>query len=165
MASLNTRSPVHVRSLWIALPCSLLLAACGGSGGGSTVAAVEKESSASAGTNPVVPVESVSSVPKAGTPVDYEVVPGGSESVVVSWSAPTQRVGGQTLSMAELSGYRIYYGPEDSKTAFVVQVDDPYRFESTVEDLSAGTYFFSITAVDREGRESAPSNELSATVI
>jgi hypothetical protein len=72
------------------------------------------------------------------------------------WQAPTQNVDGSALT--GLAGYRVYYGSisrsytdQRSLAATATRID---------VQLTAGTYYFAMTAIDTEGNESAYSNEV-----
>ena len=66
---------------------------------------------------------------------------------------------------SDIAGYRVYHGrtsrsvrPYDTMTLITNQTSH------TVGNLTPGTYFFAVTAVNLAGLESGFSNEVSATV-
>jgi hypothetical protein len=59
--------------------------------------------------------------------------------------------------MSELSGYRVYAGLSPADFRRIAELDDAYVTTCSVKGLSLGTYYFYVTAVDTEGRESPPS--------
>lgn len=75
------------------------------------------------------------------------------------WAAPSQRMDGESLSMAEIAGYRIYYGTSRRNYSSVVTIDDPYASSVLIEDLPPGTYYFAMTTLDTTGAESSFSPE------
>jgi len=81
-------------------------------------------------------------------------------AVTLSWDAPMQSEDGSVLS--DLVGYNLYMGSQSGS------YDDmfPIVVASSVEvtELSPGTYYFSITAVDSSGNESLHSNEIFTVV-
>jgi hypothetical protein len=84
--------------------------------------------------------------------------------VSLSWQAPTQRVDGESLSMSEIAGYRIYYGTGSGDYNSVLSVDQPYTFTILIDDLPVGTYYFAMTTVDTNGIESGFSREIARIV-
>jgi len=77
-------------------------------------------------------------------------------SATISWNANTDE---------DLAGYRIYYGttkggPYGSSTALVPKAQTGY----TITNLSDGTYYFVVTAVDTADNESPYSAEASKTI-
>ena len=84
-------------------------------------------------------------------------------SVTLAWDAPTTDAAGGSL--ADLSGYRLYYIdvalPEGADSA-VVEVGDVTQ--ATVKGLLAGDYVFSVTALDMDGNESDFSEPLAVKV-
>jgi hypothetical protein len=76
----------------------------------------------------------------------------------LSWTPPTEAVDGSPLS--GLAGYKVYYGFGSRDYAVAIDVPDPSAEHYLVDGLGEGqTYFFAVTAVDVDGRESAYSNE------
>ncbi len=86
----------------------------------------------------------------------------GTGSASLSWVAPTQRTDGSPFS--DLAGYRIYYGTTPNSYQNTVNVQGAGMTRYVVENLSQGTWYFRIAAVDSAGTESAPSNSASKTV-
>jgi len=79
-------------------------------------------------------------------------------SATVSWTPPTLRADNTTLTMAEISGYRVYYGTTTGSYPNSVDIPDRTVQQLTVNNIPTGTYFFVMTTVDMEGRESAFSS-------
>ena len=77
--------------------------------------------------------------------------------ISIAWAPPTANVDGSTLT--DLSGYRIHYGTESGSYTRALPVDDPMATEYSFEVVS-GEYFVAMTALDRDGNESAISNEV-----
>jgi Fibronectin type III domain len=86
-----------------------------------------------------------------------------SGTMQIDWTAPTANSDGSAL--ADLAGFRIYYGT--TSTALTNSVDVPGSSASsyTVRNLSAGTYFFSVSAYSSAGAESALSNPVSGVAL
>lgn len=82
-------------------------------------------------------------------------------SALLSWQPPTERVDGSTV---ELSGYRVYVGAAPGDWLAEIDLDNPGLTSYLVEGLAAGTWFFTVTAVDDTGLESGPSAIASKTI-
>jgi len=82
-------------------------------------------------------------------------------SLTLSWDAPTQNADGSPL--VGLQGYRIYYGATPQVTN-VVDVSNPGLNTYVIENLTAGTYYFAVTAYNSAGVESSLSSQVSTTV-
>ena len=83
-----------------------------------------------------------------------------SDSVTLSWEAPTQRVDGEPID--DLEGYRVHYGPASMNYLFSLNVG--LETKTTVELETAGRYYFAVTAYNRAGQESRFSEEVAHTV-
>jgi len=83
-------------------------------------------------------------------------------SATLSWQPPVERTDGSPLT--DLAGYRIYYGnaPDDLRQA--VKLDNPGVTSYVVENLSRGTWYFTMTAFDTSGLESDHSSIGSKTI-
>ena len=93
---------------------------------------------------------------------DSVVVPTG--SVTLGWTAPTTRADGTPLSLADIDGFRIYYGESAGDYTDSVEVADGTAQTVTVNDIPVGTYHVAITAFDANGSESGFSSEIPMTV-
>ncbi len=83
-------------------------------------------------------------------------------AATLSWTPPTQNTDGTPLT--DLVGYNIYYGTNSTALSSKVALTNPGLTAYTVSNLSTGTYYFAITAVDSVGAESAQSNVGSKTI-
>jgi hypothetical protein len=81
---------------------------------------------------------------------------------VLSWARPTKNVDGSTLT--NLSGYKIYYGTSSRNYTQTIAVSGAATLQRTVVLSSPGTWYFSLTAVNTIGAESAHSGEVSKTI-
>lgn len=79
----------------------------------------------------------------------------------IRWQAPTQNVDGSPLT--DLAGYVIYWGEQSRRYESSVVIDSAATTR-WVADISPGTYYFALTAVDLEGNESGYSGELQKTI-
>ena len=82
-------------------------------------------------------------------------------SVALTWVMPTQNTDGSALT--DLSGYRIHYGTNASALNQTADVTDPAATSYTVQGLSTGTYYFTMSAYNASA-ESVQTNSVSATV-
>jgi hypothetical protein len=117
----------------------LALSACGGGGSGSSSAASPSQAA------------SGSSLP-----------PATSNAVTLNWAPPTENTDGTPLT--NLAGYDIHYGTASGNYTQSVSVSNSGIATYVVDNLTPGTYYFSVSAVNADGTESPPSPEVSATV-
>jgi hypothetical protein len=87
---------------------------------------------------------------------DIEVVQVGTNSVMLSWLAPTENEDGTPLT--NLGGYRIRYGVQSGAYTSVVTID-PGLATYVLSGLAAGRYYIVLSAVNTTGAESSYSNE------
>jgi hypothetical protein len=85
-----------------------------------------------------------------------------SGSATLSWDAPTTDTNGQPLT--NLAGYRIYYGESQTALSETVNLSGTGLQTYVIDNLSAGTWYFAIKAVNGSGMESALSNVVSKTI-
>jgi hypothetical protein len=128
-------------SLCAVAALGLALSACGGGGGGGG-------SPSSAATSPQ---PSASTLPSAS-----------SGAVTLNWTPPTENVDGTPIT--NLSGYDIRYGTASGDYTQAVSVASPGIATYVVDNLTPGTYYFSISATESDGSQSPLSPEVSATV-
>jgi len=84
-------------------------------------------------------------------------------SATLSWDAPTQNTDGTPLT--DLAGFRIYYGPSPSHLTDTVVLSNVGALVYVIEGLPVGaTYYFAITALARDGSESARSPVVSKVI-
>jgi hypothetical protein len=143
-----------VASRWLAMVAvTMALTACGGGGGAasSTAAAIQS----------VTPPSSSNSNPPATTSQSAGPTPA-SGAATLSWAAPDQNTDGSALT--NLAGYRIYFGTSANDLNQVIDIANVGLTTYVVDDLSTGTYYFSIRAYNTTGVESALSNIVSETI-
>lgn len=121
----------------------IALVGCGGGGGGSD------------------PATSSGSTVGSGDSSGSDSPP---VTVSLEWVAPTQRINGDPIAMADMGGYRVYRGSSPNDLSLVAEVEDPYTMSYSISDLDAGTYYFYVTTVDSTGVESAPSETVTITL-
>jgi hypothetical protein len=90
------------------------------------------------------------------------VVAAANGSATLSWTPPTTRTDGTAL--ANLAGYRIYYGTSANALSSRIDVNNPGLTTFVVSNLTPGTWYFAASAVDANGLESYLSGTASKTV-
>ena len=90
----------------------------------------------------------------------------GESGVSLNWVAPTQREDGTSLSMAEIKGYRIYYGTISGGYEYSVDIDDRTATSVSIRTLGipSGSYYIAMTTIDMDGRESRYSTEINVSL-
>jgi hypothetical protein len=83
-------------------------------------------------------------------------------SATVSWTAPTTNTDGSALT--NLASYRIRYGRVSTSLDQLASVSNPGLTSYTVENLSQGTWYFGVVAVNAAGSESDVSNVATKTI-
>lgn len=81
--------------------------------------------------------------------------------VTLSWTAPIENDDNSPLT--DLAGYVIHYGTQAGEYSNQIVVNDPKATSYIIDDLSPGTYYFAITAINADGANSAPSNVIVKT--
>jgi hypothetical protein len=132
------------------------LSACGGGGSGGSIPVIATESSVAEAS-----VAEASVVNAAPVTSDKSVQTG---SFSLDWTAPVTRSDGTPLSLADINGYRIYYGTSPGVYPDVAQVSDGTATSATVTDVPLGTSYVVMTTNDGAGRESLYSLEVSKVV-
>lgn len=95
-------------------------------------------------------------------PFDIDVVATATGSLSLSWTPPTLNADGSSLD--DLAGYRIRWGTQTGNLPNLQEVDNPGISRFVIDELAAGDYFFTVSAVDTSDNESVPSNEATGTV-
>jgi len=83
-------------------------------------------------------------------------------SATLTWNAPTANTNGSALN--DLAGYHVYWGASASSLTQTVDVPSATTTTYVVSGLSAGTWYFGVTAYTNTGLESALSNVGSKTI-
>jgi hypothetical protein len=66
--------------------------------------------------------------------------------------------------MSEIAGYKIYYGTTQGQYTNSAYINDGNAEGYTFKALPSGTYFFVVTTLDRDGRESQYSPEVKKSI-
>lgn len=83
-------------------------------------------------------------------------------SASLSWTAPTSNTNGTPIT--DLAGYHIYYGTTAGSLDTFIDVPGGATTEYEISNLASGTYYFTVTAYNSLGLESAASNQASKTI-
>ena len=83
-------------------------------------------------------------------------------SVTLSWTAPTENEDNSPLT--DLAGYVIHYGTHAGQYSNTIYLDDPETTGYKFENLSPGTYYFAVAAINTDGAESTLSDMIAKTV-
>jgi predicted phage tail protein len=67
-------------------------------------------------------------------------------------------------ALVNIAGYRISYGSSASSLTQSVQASGATTTSASINGLAAGTYYFSVAAVNSSGESSAPTNVVSIAV-
>jgi hypothetical protein len=139
------------RSVYLCAAAALGFALSGCGGGGSSGAAATAPTSQAATPNATGGTAANSTPPTASI-----------GAVTLNWTAPTENTDGTPLT--DLSGYDIHYGNASGNYTQTITVSNPGLATYVVDNLTPGTYYFSVTAVNSQGTESPLSSEVSTTV-
>src|SRR5690348_7610577 len=120
----------------------LALSACGG-GSGAVGAAATSQAAADAGSSANLPTAS-------------------SGAITLNWTPPTENTDGTPLT--NLAGYDIHYGTASGDYTQSISVTNPGLATYVVDNLTPGTYYFSVAAANSAGTESPLSSEVTMTV-
>ncbi len=90
-----------------------------------------------------------------------EPVPVAGGNINLSWTAPSQREDNTGLLLSEISGYKIYYGTKSGAYTSNVKVNDSTATGYTFTGFNPGTYYFVVTTLDTDNRESKNSTEVT----
>ena len=83
-------------------------------------------------------------------------------TATLSWLPPTENADGTTLT--DLAGYQIRYGRSREDMSSVIELTNPSLSVYMVEQLSSGTWYFAVAAVNTSGATSDLSNIASKTI-
>jgi hypothetical protein len=98
----------------------------------------------------------------ASTPTPPPPPPPTTGSAILTWNAPTKNTDGTTLT--DLSGFKVYWGKTQGSYSNSFRISSGGVSSYTVSGLTAGTWYFVVTALSGTGAESTPSNVGSKTI-
>jgi len=84
--------------------------------------------------------------------------------IQISWTAPSEREDNTSLSLSEIVGYKIYYGTSQGQYSSNITVNDGTAVNYTFQNFNTDTYYFVITTLDSDGRESQYSTEIQVSI-
>lgn len=84
-----------------------------------------------------------------------------SSDITLAWVAPAEREDNSALSLSAIAGYKIYFGTMQGQYSQSLSINDGSATGYTFNSFAAGTYYFVITTIDNEGRESQYSSEIT----
>jgi len=88
-----------------------------------------------------------------------------STNIKLSWVAPAEREDNSPISLSEIAGFKVYYGTTQGLYPNSVIINDGSAVGHTFTSLPMkGIYYFSVTTLDTEGRESQHSPEVVITI-
>jgi len=90
--------------------------------------------------------------------------PPSAQNINMSWVAPVEREDGTPITMAEIAGYRIYYGTVQGNYTNNVDIADSSTMQATLSNLTTGTYYIVMTTYDVDGRESVFSQVVTKSI-
>lgn len=93
---------------------------------------------------------------------DSSNTPDQTHAVTLNWQPPTENTNGSALT--DLSGYTISYGTQPDNYTTTIRLTNPGLTDYVVDNLSPGTYYFTIAAVASDGVQSEPSAPVTAKV-
>ena len=88
--------------------------------------------------------------------------PRGTGTATLSWAPPTRNVDGSPIN--DLAGYYIHYGTSPSALTRTILVKDPALTSYVVDELSPGTYYFSVVAFTATGIKGRPTATVAKTI-
>jgi hypothetical protein len=86
----------------------------------------------------------------------------GTGTATLSWTPPTENSDGSALT--DLAGYQVHYGRSQSDLSQMVTLNNASLSTYVVENLSSGTWYFALVAVNGRGTTSVFSTVASKTI-
>jgi hypothetical protein len=83
-------------------------------------------------------------------------------AATLNWGAPTANADGSALT--DLAGYKVLYGRSASTLDQSISVTNPSVNSYVVSNLSPGTWYFAVIAINSAGTQSAATNIASTTI-
>lgn len=102
------------------------------------------------------------SVSASLSPFSIVVSAVGTGSATLSWMPPTQNSDGSTLT--DLAGYEVRYGRSAEDLTQTISLTNPSLSAYVVENLTSGTWYFAVSAVNASGVTSPLSNVASKVI-
>ena len=96
------------------------------------------------------------------TAFDIQVVGAATDSMMLSWTPPTENTDGSPLN--DLAGYKVYWGTSRGNYSNSVTIANPGLATYVVSQLTPAQWYFVVTAYSSTGFESEFSNSVSKTI-
>lgn len=132
----------------------LALSGCGNGSGGSSHSSSISSSSAVSASQPTTSTSS-STTPSTPAPTN--------NTATLTWTAPTTNTNGSALT--NLAGYEIHYGANAGALTNTINIPNPGATTYVVSNLTAGTWYFAMSAYTNTGLASPMSNVGSKTIL
>jgi hypothetical protein len=84
-------------------------------------------------------------------------------NAALDWMPPTENTDGSVLT--NLAGYNVHYGTSPDKLTHVDKLTNPGLTSYVVDNLSAGTWYFTISSYSANGTESSNSGVVSTAIL
>ncbi|PCI06686.1 MAG: hypothetical protein COB77_06265 [Gammaproteobacteria bacterium] len=84
-------------------------------------------------------------------------------NISLAWTAPAEREDNSPISLSEIAGYQVFFGVNKGQYSNSIAINDGSTTSHTFTNLPTGTYYFVVTTIDTEGRESQYSSEVVIT--
>jgi hypothetical protein len=84
-------------------------------------------------------------------------------NAALDWTAPTENADGSVLT--NLAGYKVHYGTSPDQLTQVEKLSNPGLTSYVVDNLSAGTWYFSVSSYSANGTESSSSGVVSTAIL
>ncbi len=84
--------------------------------------------------------------------------------IILSWVAPSARENNAPITLSDIAAYKIYFSASQGQYSSSVMINNGNATSYTFTDFSAGDYYFVLTTIDSNGRESKYSSEIKKTI-
>jgi len=95
-------------------------------------------------------------------PFGIAVVSTAAGSATLIWTPPTVNTDGSPIT--DLAGYVFYWGPSPGQYTHAVTENNPGLSSYVIGDLTPGTWYFVMTAINSFAEESDPTSEVQKTI-
>ena len=134
----------------------------GGAGSSSSGNVVASGSSSSSSSSSGSGTSSGATASNSGSSSSSGSTTSASSSITLAWDAPTENTNGSALT--NLAGFQILYGTSSTSLTQKISINSVGILSYVVENLTPGTWYFEVVAVNSAGEVSGPSTVVSATI-
>ncbi len=85
-------------------------------------------------------------------------------NITLSWVAPAAREDNSALSLSAIAGYKIYYSTAPGQYSNSASINDGTATGYIFNNFTSATYYFVVTTIDTDGRESQYSTEITISI-